>query len=130
MPDMSSLRYHTPNPDLSSLRNSPSTHQSNPQQESTPFCVHSHTRTCDICLGPISPKMPRIRGPPQNPNVGIGHGRKVSEWCANRPEDDLEDVVEEPIKPDNTDQKFHPKKILKPANPKILRSQNRINYEE
>jgi hypothetical protein len=64
------------------------------------------------------------------PNVGVGHGRKVSEWCSNRPEDDMKDVKEETGKSDNTDKMFHPKKILKPANPKILRSQSRVDYKE
>ena len=53
---------------------------------------HSSTITCEVCLGLISPKHSRVRGPPEIPNVGIGHGRKVNEWCSNRPDDELKDT--------------------------------------
>ncbi len=136
VPNISSLpdfQYRTPSPGLSSLiGNSPSSiRQFSPLKESFSSCSHSSTITCDICRGLISPKSSRVRGPPEISNVGVGHGRKVHEWCSNRPDDDLKDTIENEIKPDNTDQAFHPKKIVKPANPMTLRRRRSvINYKE
>jgi hypothetical protein len=136
VPNISPLpdfQYRTPSPGFSSLiGNSPSSiHQLSSLEESFPSCVHPSTITCQVCLGLISPKHSRVRGPPEIPNVGVGHGRKVNEWCSNRPDEDLKDTVEDEVKPDNTDQVFYPKKIHKPANPMILRRRSRvINYKE
>jgi hypothetical protein len=129
---MSPLQYHTPSPAVSSPIGNPSSpHPFSPFEESIPSCDHSSTITCELCLFPISPKKPRVRGPPEIPNVGVGHGKKVPQWCSNRPGDDSKDTIQEKVKPDNTDQAFHPKKkILKPANPKTLRRQSRVNYKE
>ena len=127
------FQYRTPSPGLSSLLgNSPSSiHQFSPIKEPFPSCAHSSTIICDVCLGLISPKSSRVRGPPEISNVGVGHGRKVHEWCSNRPDDDLKDTVEDDVKPDNTDLAFHPKKIVKPANPMTLRRRcSVINYKE
>ena len=139
MPNMSlsPLQNRTPSPGLDSVigtSRSNVTSFSPLETGSVPPCPHSSTIVCDACQTSVHPRKPRVRGPPENPLVGVGHGRKVEEYCTTLL-DELEHVGTEegglqPLQLDKTDGVYHPKRIVKPANPMTLRPRNKINYQE